>query len=303
VRHAAVRSLLSLSVVALLLPAVGHADDDDKPHDIEGSHDHPAVKRYPGGIITEFKEREFEAFKFPLADAKPGVEPELKVKEVEGKYYDATLVYPKNTSCTQIRRNYENAFKAAGMTVHNGKNFTDRGWSGNNLGWVSGEGKAKGSGGMLYVFASCGESDDVNGYLVIVEQAAMEQKVDVDAGAMAQEIEKSGHIALYGIQFATGKADVTADSAKTLAQIAALLKAKPDWKLRVEGHTDNVGKAKDNLELSKKRAAAVKDFLVKKLGVATARLTSEGFGDAKPLDSNETDAGKARNRRVELSKL
>lgn len=84
--------------------------------------------------------------------------------------------------------------------------------------------------------------------------------------------------------------------------MAKLLTENADLKLRVEGHTDNQGKSKDKLALSKKRAQAVKDWLVKK-GVEAARLTTEGFGDQKPVGDNKTDEGKAKNRRVELVKL
>jgi outer membrane protein OmpA-like peptidoglycan-associated protein len=170
--------------------------------------------------------------------------------------------------------------------------------------WVSGEGKGK-AGGELFITVGCsGENPDgVAFYLWVVEKQQMEQVVEIDANAMAEEISRNGHIALYGITFATGKADISAESGKTLEQIAALLKAKPDWKLRVEGHTDNVGQAKANLELSKKRAEAVKAWLTGKLSVAAARLTSDGFGDKKPIAPNITDDGRAKNRRVELQKL
>ena len=113
---------------------------------------------------------------------------------------------------------------------------------------------------------------------------------------------KSGHVAVYGINFETGKAAITPDSAKVLEQIVQLLKDNPDLKLRVEGHTDNVGKGKENVELSKKRAAAVKEWLAKG-GVEAGRLTTEGFGDKKPVADNKDDEGRAKNRRVELVKM
>ena len=109
-------ALCVISLVALL--ASSAAAQEDKPTDVEGSKDHPAVKRYPGGVITEFVEKEFETFKFPLGDTPDGG----KSKTVEGKYYFAQLDYPAKTSCTQIRRNYENAFKAAGLTLYKGVN-------------------------------------------------------------------------------------------------------------------------------------------------------------------------------------
>lgn len=291
-------------LAGLLVSTAAIAEEEEKPKDVEGSRDHPAVKRYPDSIIVEFTEKEFETFKLPIGDPKNG-DGQAITKTVEGKYLDLIYQFPVKVSCTQIRRNYENAFKAAGMTVHPGKSdpWSHRGWGGTNLGWVSAEGKVAGKGSPLYILATCWEGDTPGGNLIVVESAAMEQKVEVDAGAMAQEIEKTGRVALYGVNFATGKADITPDSARSLEQIATLLKNKPDWRLRVEGHTDNVGKAKDNLGLSKRRAAAVMAYLVSKHGVAAGRLVSEGFGDSKPLMPNDTDDGKAKNRRVELSKL
>jgi outer membrane protein OmpA-like peptidoglycan-associated protein len=270
--------------------------------DVEGAKDHPAVKRYPGTVITNFEQKEFEEFEFPLADdPEKGGDAPVKVKKVEGRYYLADSDYPENTTCTQVIRNYENAFKAAGLTLHKGTQPPMAiGW--NEGKWVSAEGRANGKGGQLYILQTCNPGEPTNGRLVVVEASEMAQKVEIDAGAMADEIANTGRIALYGIQFATGKADITPDSAKTLEQIGQLLKNKPDWKLRVEGHTDNVGKAKANLDLSKKRAEAVKAYLVKNHGVAATRLTAEGYGDTKPLAPNTDEAGRAKNRRVELSK-
>jgi OOP family OmpA-OmpF porin len=73
-----------------------------------------------------------------------------------------------------------------------------------------------------------------------------------------------------------------------------------DWKLTVEGHTDNIGGDTYNLDLSKRRALAVKEALVAQYDIAPERLTNDGFGASRPVESNETLEGRARNRRVEL---
>ena len=293
--------VLLLSIFALV-SAPAHAQDD-KPVDIEGSKDHLALKRYPGGVIVEFAEKEFETFPFPLGDTAEGV----KTKTVEGKLYFAVLDYPAKVSCTQIRRNYENAFKAAGLALHHGVNSPwERGWSGDSLGWISAEGRARQGGMELFMLVSCGELNGAgsppNGVIFVLERQLMEQKIEIDASAMEDELVKTGRIALYGLQFATGKADLTPDSEKTLGEIARLMAKQQDWSLRIDGHTDNVGAAKSNLALSKKRAAAVKEHLVAKLKVAAARLSTDGFGDSKPLAPNTNEEGRAKNRRVELAK-
>jgi OOP family OmpA-OmpF porin len=285
-----------LALTLLSLPAL--ADDEMPAEEMEGAKDHPAVKRYPGSVISREEIREFESFKLPIS--------ETEMETVEGKLTWINYLYPRKTSCTQIVRNFENAFKAAGLKSHTGRKIPEaegQPYEFEGEQWVSAIGTPKAGGAELHIGLTCSTSWGGSGFLVVVERQAMEQKVELDAGYLAGEIEKSGRVAVYGINFATGKADITPDSSKVLREIGKLLKSKPNWKLRVEGHTDNVGKEKANLELSKKRAQAVKDWLVANAGVAAARLTTEGFGDTKPIDSNKTEAGKAKNRRVELVKL
>jgi len=104
----------------------------------------------------------------------------------------------------------------------------------------------------------------------------------------------------YGIYFAYNSAEVTPESDPTLAQVAGVLKQHADWTLTIEGHTDSIGGAKYNQELSARRAAAVKQRLVDRYGIAGSRLTSAGVGLDRPLAPNGTLEGRARNRRVEL---
>ena len=105
--------------------------------------------------------------------------------------------------------------------------------------------------------------------------------------------------ALQGIQFETGKTTIKKTSNPILDQVAKIMKENPTYKLAIAGHTDNVGNADKNLELSKGRAAAVKQYLVSK-GVSADRMTSEGYGDTQPVADNTTTEGKAKNRRVEF---
>jgi outer membrane protein OmpA-like peptidoglycan-associated protein len=126
--------------------------------------------------------------------------------------------------------------------------------------------------------------------------------VTVDAAAMAREIAQAGHIALYGIYFDTNKSDLKPESTAAIVEIAKLLKADPGLKLLVVGHTDGVGGYEPNMTLSDRRAAAVLQELTTKHGVAAARLRAVGVGMAAPVASNDTDEGRAKNRRVELVK-
>ncbi|MCG2610230.1 OmpA family protein [Flavobacterium sp. SM15] len=101
------------------------------------------------------------------------------------------------------------------------------------------------------------------------------------------------------ILFNSGKSSFQKQTYPVLESIAAILKEYPTSKFSIEGHTDSDGKDAANLKLSKDRAAAVKTYLIDH-GIAADRLTSEGYGEAKPIDSNKTAKGKANNRRVEV---
>jgi len=102
-----------------------------------------------------------------------------------------------------------------------------------------------------------------------------------------------------GVNFATGSANITDDSDVQISNLAKLMNAYDDVKIRVEGHTDNTGNAQANLDLSKARAAAVKAALEAK-GVAAARVDAVGRGQASPTATNDTDEGRLANRRVEV---
>ena len=98
-------------------------------------------------------------------------------------------------------------------------------------------------------------------------------------------------------QFAT--TNLTPESKKTVDDLVVILQAYPSAVVRLEGHTDNVGDAAANLKLSQDRASAIKNLLVSG-GIDAARLSTDGFGQDRPIDTNDTDEGRAKNRRTEL---
>jgi OOP family OmpA-OmpF porin len=100
----------------------------------------------------------------------------------------------------------------------------------------------------------------------------------------------------------TASATITGESAPVLQEIATVMKRNPGWKLRVDGHTDSIGGSVPNLDLSRRRAAAVKQALVARFSIASDRLTTDGFGASRPKATNSTLEGRALNRRVELVK-
>jgi outer membrane protein OmpA-like peptidoglycan-associated protein len=118
---------------------------------------------------------------------------------------------------------------------------------------------------------------------------------------IGNELEKFGRSRVYGINFDGDSDDITDESKPTLDKIVALLKAKPDWKLTIEGHTDSTTNADYDQKLSERRATAVGAHLVA-AGIQVSRLTSVGYGATRPVATKDTSLGRAQNRRIELTK-
>ncbi|MDC6362232.1 MULTISPECIES: OmpA family protein [Flavobacteriaceae] len=117
---------------------------------------------------------------------------------------------------------------------------------------------------------------------------------------VTEEVQKQLNDYARTILFDTGKASIKAESTTVMVDIIQILNEYPTAKFTVEGHTDSVGSEKLNQELSEKRANSVRDFLIDK-GISSSRLTAIGYGEAKPIATNNTRAGRAQNRRVEIN--
>jgi outer membrane protein OmpA-like peptidoglycan-associated protein len=213
------------------------------------------------------------------------------MKRLEGRVEMVRYLCPAKLSLLQIARNAEAALKkAAYTTVFGGP----------------GEGEepvVTARKGAQWLSVQAGSYNEWTSYrqtAVLVEE--MKQELQADAAAMADAIEKTGSVAVYGINFDTGKATLTADSEKVLQEVLSLMKQQGEWRFEVQGHTDNVGGKGANQKLSDDRAATVVGWLVKN-GVDKARLTAKGYGDTQPVGENTSDEGRAKNRRVELKKI
>jgi OOP family OmpA-OmpF porin len=119
---------------------------------------------------------------------------------------------------------------------------------------------------------------------------------------LAERLENEGKVDLYGIYFDTDKATLKAESEGTLNQVLSLLKAKPELRIAIAGHTDSQASDVYNLDLSKRRAQSVVKWLTDK-GIAANRLEAQGFGESQPVADNDSAAGRALNRRVEIRDL
>lgn len=211
-------------------------------------------------------------------------------KTVEGEFTFVQYTVDKREdepSALEVVRNYENALKKIGATIQ-GINPT---W------WVNGTVMIGGK----EVWA---EAQKGNGkiWIRIVKKQEMQQTVVADAAAFSNDLKTTGHVAVEGIYFDTASAVLKPQSGPALAEVAKLLKAEPELKLFVVGHTDTVGNVDANLKLSQERAASVIKALTTEHGVAAARLRPFGNGPFAPVASNSSENGRAKNRRVELVK-
>ena len=138
-------------------------------------------------------------------------------------------------------------------------------------------------------------------YVQVVEYSDFKSDFEYfEADEIQSSINESGHIALSGLFFDTGSDQLTAESSPALNEIAKAMEASPQLQLYVVGHTDNVGSAAANQDLSARRAKSVAASLVQNYGINSDRLVSVGVGLAAPVTSNKTEEGRALNRRVEL---
>ncbi|MES2825109.1 MAG: OmpA family protein [Pseudomonadota bacterium] len=150
------------------------------------------------------------------------------------------------------------------------------------------------------------ETEDLTGrvgtFVEIIQPKAMETgKVNVlSVDAMNKGLVAEGKIVLYGIFFDTDKTEVKPESKGQLMEMAKLLNANKTMKVFIVGHTDNQGVLANNLVLSQNRAAAIVAILVNEFKVAAAQLNAKGVANFSPLATNQTDSGRAKNRRVEL---
>lgn len=267
---------------AVLLPVTLLAQEPD----FEGCKDSALVSRMTSCWITECAQKDFDAVELRTL-VKEG---EFTVKRLEGNTETINYSCPGKISPLQIARNIEGALKKAGYRII----FSGPG--DNNAPLVTAQKGAQ----WIEVQTWEGEPSYYRQIAVKVEQMA--QEVKANAEGWAAEIESSGKVAVYGINFETNKSDIKPESEAVLKEILTLLEKQPEWKLRIDGHTDNTGPKAANMALSQRRAAAVMAWLVKN-GADKSRLTSQGFGDTQPAAENDTEEGKAKNRRVELTKL
>lgn len=276
-RKIAASMLSPLALVMALAVSIAGAQD------VPGGKDHPLLSRMANFYISAYKEAEFDSHRFIGGEKQP--------VSVEGHKYYLEYRVTRGTAAPgelKLRRNIQDALKKVGGEVVFDDNF-------NKVTTIV----LRKAGQETWV-----EVRSFNDFfrMTIVERELMKQEVVANAQAMGNDIGSTGHVSIYGIFFDTGKSDIKPESDAAIAEIAKLMQGDATLKLYVVGHTDNVGSLEANMKLSKDRADAVMRTLAAKHGVAAARLRAFGVGSLSPVTSNDTDEGRAKNRRVELVK-
>lgn len=271
--------------------------------------DHPLITPYAGSTLRERKFDAYNEYRRIVGFAQR----KHRTERLEGRLTRLRYDNPGGRSTFEIERNYRDALAARGFRVDYEcqrrevcGSTADRGWNalnGMNVG-IAGDVRYF-TGRLAYGDGTAYVSIAVNPHIThvhVLETAGMDTgMVGVSADALAAGLAQDGKVTLDGIFFDTGRATLKAESNAALDQAAQLMRQQTALKLLVVGHTDSTGTAAANTALSQQRAEAVRNALLAR-GIAAARLTAQGVGSSVPVAGNDTEAGRARNRRVELVK-
>ena len=254
--------------------------------------EHPLIRPFPGSVMAQnmSKYMKYDAFEFRATDPETGKTEKVTVK---GEY--RRLLYEvfkddgeRNTDISHLEF-YEN-FKAAALE-QGGEVMCEE-----PLVFTV----PRDDGGTTWCqveTTSLGQT-----YLTIVDEKPFRKSLTFGPAEMKTALDKDGRIILYDILFDYDKASLQQSSEKQLQHIVTLMLKNPELKVEVQGHTDNQGGDEYNLDLSQRRAETVVAYL-NLFGITGERLAAKGYGESKPVDTNETEDGRAKNRRVELVSL
>lgn len=291
----------------------------------EGAADHPMVSPYQGSEMLAYEQSDYDRLELPAATE----DGEFETKAMEGEMTRILYAAPRGLSALQVHRNYQMALRDAGFEIVEEclggidacRPYFQEGFDAlqdqNEI--FIGEDHAyflarhSGADGDVYVTVHTTrhtyhdeiQGRPVSGLQIVEEKPMATGKVEatLTSDAMAEDLEEAGTVRIYGIHFDTDEATVRPQSESTLAEIAALLERNPDLSLAVVGHTDTQGGFEHNMELSLRRAEAVVERLTSDHRVSAERLEAHGVGWLAPVTTNDTEEGRAQNRRVELVKI
>lgn len=304
------------------------------PDDADGCEAHPAVTRYPGTVLAWCETENYREFRIPLAGV-TGYRAIGEWEDTAGRVTRNFFVYEgQEREHSEVYLNYLEALKAAGFEILGEGLFPasnvkgeigGRNWQGVYFDanqWKNGGvvntlkagtsssggsaaviGKKDRAEGSIYVVVNVEQhsSDEIGVLVDVVEaQAAETGLIVANADAMGKDLEEYGRTVIEGLQFDTDKTTLKPASKPALDEAAKLIKSMNGKSFYVVGHTDADGTYDYNTRLSRGRAAEVRKALVEDYGIAESRLQAVGVGPVSPVFTNARDAGKTKNRRVEL---
>jgi outer membrane protein OmpA-like peptidoglycan-associated protein len=284
--------------------------------DVAGSSDYPQIGRFQGSEIARYEVENYARTVLATGPVRSADDVDDTSLVVEGRVTRILYRVPPGVSALEVFSNFQARISEAGYTELfsggpaeiDGYTFQYRhpveildGTSiGNEIHYLAAKRRSGADDVYLALLVSPHSGGDGQRVrLIAAETKAMEMQM-VDADAMRSAIAETGRVALYGIYFDTDSAAVRAESSPTLQEIATLLANASALRLIVVGHTDSNGGLEYNMSLSQRRADAVVGLLRTEYGVDPSRLSSAGVGYLAPAATNETEAGRALNRRVEL---
>ena len=302
-------------------------------NELSGVSDSAVISRYAGSVLQSASTESFAAVRVPSGPGRFDAADKLVFDRsvgVEGRVAAYFYVGPKERTALEVFRNYQTALSQAGFaTLYScemracdqalirepfvGEVVRSRKWAsgrGDPSGAISRDirfasVRAMRNGAEVYAMVFVAEPNSVweapVAVVIVAEPAAMETgKVTVSSEQLQKGLAVDGRIALYGIYFDTGRAELKPESKVQLDEMARLLTNDRALKVVIVGHTDTQGAVDANLALSQRRAEAVTAALSTGYKVDAARLKARGVASFAPVATNRTEVGRAKNRRVEL---
>ncbi len=290
--------------------------------DLKGAKDHPLIPRMSESWIVKYEAKAFDRYTLVTGSQKTWSDNIDNTKNIEGKVTKIAYQLPwGGKSPFEVYKNYENAFASkkgkmlfscfdnectksgavplrspiagAGISLHASSDYDEK------FGYYSYQFSKDGINYYVVLMTGHFPSAEMMAYEVhIIEVEAMKQ--DIKLSDIEAAMNQQGKIALYGILFETGSAQLKSESKKTIKLLADYLQKNSKVNIYVTGHTDDTGTYDKNVQLSKERAIAVKNVLTSDYNIAASRLQAVGVGPAAPVANNSNDAGRQQNRRVEI---
>ncbi len=318
-----------------LEPEESELSEDLPTEDVLDSQDHPLISRFPGSYLRYYDTANYEKFNLPLSKLNDA---EIKKEYInddliaEGQLSKHLYIAPDDHSPLEIFRNYETAVKKAGFEIiakkegevsaafsrrlyeqvdfNNSRNTTFEGLDPAEKGAYYLTAKQSRAEGEVYLSIFTARHGFYGGgwpdglpvvYQTIVEEKDLDSDLISVSGVM-KDIQSRGKASIQGIYFEHDSANIKAESQENIEKIAELLNENPELELYVVGHTDYTGSLEYNMDLSERRAEALVERLVSEYNIVEERLIPAGVGPLSPELTNETETGRAENRRVVLVK-